>query len=142
MYKIMNEEKDTSLNIVNKNFVDIIRKNKISDFVESFKKEICLLEVFLGACLDLEKNIIDNLHKGDKLKIRIKKDSFGVEELAVFTLDDVFIGFVTINDIEIIKNLMLAGKEIYAKVECADNVKVDDNFSFSRVKVKLVMVDY
>ena len=60
----------------------------------------------------------------------------------MFTLDDVFIGFVPINDIEIIKNLMLAGKEIYAKVECADNVKVDDNFSFSRVKVKLVMVDY
>ena len=142
MYKIMNEKKDTSLNIVNKNFVDIIRKNKISNFVESFKKEICLSEVFLGACLDLEKNIIDNLHKGDKLKIRIKKDSFGVEELAVFTLEDVFIGFVSINDIEIIKNLMLAGKEIYAKVECADNVIVDDNFSFSRVKVKLVMVDY
>ena len=142
MYKIMNEEKDTSINIVNKNFVDIIRKNKISNFVESFKKEICLSEVFLGACLDLEKNIIDNLHKGDKLKIRIKKDSFGVEELAVFTLEDVFIGFVPINDIEIIKNLMLAGKEIYAKIEYADNVKVDDNFSFSRVKVKLVMVDY
>ena len=142
MFKISNENNDTSLKVVNKNFVDIIRKNKILNFVDSFKKEICLSEVFLGACLDLEKSIIDSLHKGDKLKIRIKKDSFGVEELAVFTLEDVFIGFIPINDIEIIKNLMLAGKEIYAKVKCAENVKVDDNFSFSRVKVKLVMVDY
>ena len=142
MFKTMNEGNNTSLKVVNKNLVDVIRNNKILNFVDSLKKEIFLSEVFLGGCLDLGKNIINNLHKGDKLKIRIKRDSFGVEELAVFTLDDVFIGFVPINDIEIIKNLMLAGKEIYAKVECADHVKVDDSFSFSRVKVKMVMVDY
>ena len=142
MYKIMNEDNNTSLKIVNKNFVDIIKKNKISNFVESFKKEICLSEVFLGACLDLEKNIIDNLHKVDKLKIRIKKDSFGVEELAVFTSDDVFLGFVAVNYVEVIKNLMQAGKQIIAKVVCAEHIVVDVDFSFSRVKVKLVMVDY
>lgn len=142
MYKTMNEGNNTSLKVVNKNLVDVIRNNKILNFVDSLKKEIFLSEVFLGGCLDLGKSIVNNMHKGDKLKIRIKRDSFGVEELAVFTLDDLFIGFIPINDIEIIKNLMLAGKEIYAKVECADHVNVDANFSFSRVKVKLVMVDY
>ena len=86
--------------------------------------------------------MIDSIKPDDKLKVRIKKDSFGGEELAVFTSDDVFLGFVAVDYVEVIKNLMQAGKQIIAKVVCAEHIVVDVDFSFSRVKVKLVMVDY
>ena len=133
---------NTSLNVINKNILGLIRNNKISDLTEPLKKEIELAEVYLGASLKLEKTLIDSIKPDDKLKVRIKKDSFGGEELAVFTSDDIFLGFVAVNYVEVIKNLMQAGKQIIAKVVCAEHIVVDVDFSFSRVKVKLVMVDY
>ena len=133
---------NTSLNVINKNILGLIRNNKISDLTEPLKKEIELVEVYLGASLKLEKTLIDSIKPDDKLKVRIKKDSFGGEELAVFTSDDVFLGFVAVDYVEVIKNLMQAGKQIIAKVVCAEHIVVDVDFSFSRVKVKLVMVDY
>ena len=133
---------NTSLNVINKNILGLIRNNKISDLTEPLKKEIELAEVYLGASLKLEKTLIDSIKPDDKLKVRIKKDSFGGEELAVFTSDDIFLGFVAVNYVEVIKNLMQAGKQIIAKVVCAEHIVVDMDFSFSRVKVKLVMVDY
>ena len=133
---------NTSLNVINKNILGLIRNNKISDLTEPLKKEIELSEVYLGASLKLEKTLIDSIKPDDKLKVRIKKDSFGGDELAVFTSDDVFLGFVAVDYVEVIKNLMQAGKQIIAKVVCAEHIVVDVDFSFSRVKVKLVMVDY
>ena len=133
---------NTSLNVINKNILGLIRNNKISDLTEPLKKEIELAEVYLGASLKLEKTLIDSIKPDDKLKVRIKKDSFGGEELAVFTSDDIFLGFVAVNYLEVIKNLMQGGKQIIAKVVCAEHIVVDVDFSFSRVKVKLVMVDY
>lgn len=133
---------NTSLNVINKNILGLIRNNKISDLTAPLKKEIELAEVYLGASLKLEKTLIDSIKPDDKLKVRIKKDSFGGEELAVFTSDDIFLGFVAVDYVEVIKNLMQAGKQIIAKVVCAEHIVVDVDFSFSRVKVKLVMVDY
>ena len=121
---------------------DLIKKSQITDLIEPLKKEVELAEEFLSASLKVEKRIIDTLKPDDKLNVKIIKDTFGSEELAVYTLDGTFLGFIGVNYISVLKNLMKAGKLICARVVCADHIKVDDTFSFSRVRVKVFMVDF